>query len=39
LTRSSASGSAPNSAASVVIVIGRNRNRQACTMASAADKP
>ena len=36
---SSASGSAPNSAASVVIMIGRNRSRQACTMASFGDMP
>ena len=36
---STASGSAPNSAASVVIMIGRNRSRQACTMASYGDMP
>ena len=34
-----ASGSAPNNAASVVIMIGRKRSRQACTMASSADMP
>ena len=34
-----ASGSAPNSAASVVIMIGRNRSRQACTIASLGDMP
>ena len=36
---SKASGTAPNSAASVVIMIGRNRSRQACTMASRGDMP
>ena len=36
---STASGSAPNNAASVVIMIGRNRSRQACTIASSADMP
>ena len=36
---SSASGSAPNSAASVVIMIGRKRSRQACTIASRGDRP
>ena len=36
---STASGSAPNNAASVVIMIGRKRNRQACTIASFADMP
>ena len=36
---SSASGSAPNSAASVVIMIGRKRSRQACTIASRGDMP
>jgi len=36
---STANGSAPNKAASVVIMIGRKRNRQACTIASFADMP
>ena len=36
---SNASGIAPNSAARVVIMIGRNRSRQACTMASCGDRP
>ncbi|MET3252310.1 hypothetical protein ABIA29_002554 [Bradyrhizobium japonicum] len=34
-----ASGSAPNSAASVVIMIGRKRRRHACTIASFGDIP
>ena len=36
---STASGSAPNSAASVVIMIGRKRSRQAWTIASRGDMP
>ena len=36
---SSASGSAPNSAASVVIMIGRKRSSEACTIASRGDMP
>ena len=36
---SSASGSAPNSAASVVIMIGRKRSSDACTIASRGDMP
>ncbi len=36
---STASGNAPNKAASVVIMIGRKRSRQACTIASFADMP
>ena len=36
---STASGSAPNSAASVVIMIGRKRSRQACTIASSPTCP
>ncbi len=36
---SSASGNAPNSAASVVIMIGRKRSSEACTIASRGDMP
>jgi hypothetical protein len=36
---SSASGSAPNSAASVVIMIGRKRNSAACTIDSSGLRP
>ena len=36
---SNASGMAPNRAASVVIMIGRNRNIDACTIASRGDMP
>ena len=36
---SSASGSAPNSAASVVIMIGRKRSSAACMIESSGDRP
>ena len=36
---SSASGSAPNSAASVVIMIGRKRSSAACRIASSGERP
>jgi hypothetical protein len=36
---SNASGMAPNRAASVVIMIGRNRNSEACTIDSRGESP